>query len=547
MSIVVSERKALQLDESVFHMAGLDPRTARIVLVKSAGGFRGVYEAYAADDHRDRYARAVRQRPHPAPLSPHPATDVALGSRPRRAMAGSRDGRGCHRPRRPSRPNEARRTGRPRHRRLARDRPGTARSGSRARARRSWSTTTQNDRGRRSGRRDHGGRWPGGRHPGDVSVAADVESIVAATVERFGALDILVNNAAMVEVHRPWTEITEEHWDQVQAVNVKGCFLCFRAAYPHLRASGHGRVINIASVTFWVGHDRLAHYVASKGGVIGFTRAISREVGAEGITVNAVTPGAIQTEAEQAVITDPEAFRDLVEHRQSIRRRGKPEDIVGAVLYLASDEASFVTGQTINVDGGWASATRALLSRPGAPGFPRRDDRRARPSPRPAAARRRACVATPSGPRSRGRRAPSCTAPSAPARAGSCSASGCRSSSTSTRRPRDREDRGELVGRLDVPVRDRDDDRLDRSEPEREGAREVLGEDADEPLERAVDRPVDGDRPLLAGRPRRCSAGRNARAASRGRPGSSPSAIRARARRRCRCRSSARRTCRPSA
>jgi 3-oxoacyl-[acyl-carrier protein] reductase len=189
---------------------------------------------------------------------------------------------------------------------------------------------------------------------GDVSVAAEVESIVAGTVERFGALDILVNNAAMVEVHRPWTEITEEHWDQVQAVNVKGCFLCFRAAYPHLRASGNGRVINIASVTFWVGHDRLAHYVASKGGVIGFTRAISREVGTDGITVNAVTPGAIETEAEQAVITDPESFRDLVEHRQSIRRRGKPEDIVGAVLYLASDEASFVTGQTINVDGGWA-------------------------------------------------------------------------------------------------------------------------------------------------------------------------------------------------
>jgi 3-oxoacyl-[acyl-carrier protein] reductase len=188
----------------------------------------------------------------------------------------------------------------------------------------------------------------------DVSVAADVDAMVAATVERFGGLDILVNNAAMVEVHRPWTEIDEEHWDRVQAVNVKGCFLCFRAAYPHLRASGHGRVINISSVTFWVGHDRLAHYVASKGGVIGFTRAISREVGAEGITVNAVTPGAIQTEAEAAVISDLDAFKDLVENRQSIPRRGQPEDIVGAVLYLASDEASFVTGQTINVDGGWA-------------------------------------------------------------------------------------------------------------------------------------------------------------------------------------------------
>jgi 3-oxoacyl-[acyl-carrier protein] reductase len=140
----------------------------------------------------------------------------------------------------------------------------------------------------------------------------------------------------------------------VQAVNLKGCFLMFRAAYPYLRDGGHGRVINISSVTFWVGHTRLAHYVASKGGVIGFTRALAREVGTEGITVNAVTPGAILTEAELAIGGDPEQVRQEMARLQSIPRRGLPEDVAGGVVFLASDAASFITGQTLNIDGGWA-------------------------------------------------------------------------------------------------------------------------------------------------------------------------------------------------
>ncbi len=130
-------------------------------------------------------------------------------------------------------------------------------------------------------------------------------------------------------------------------------FLCFRAAYPHLRDGGHGRVINISSVTFWVGHKQLAHYVASKGGIIGFTRAIAREVGPEGITVNAVTPGAILTEAELTMFPDQEAVAAQMASLQSLSRRGLPEDIAHGVVFLASDEASFITGQTLNVDGGW--------------------------------------------------------------------------------------------------------------------------------------------------------------------------------------------------
>ena len=189
---------------------------------------------------------------------------------------------------------------------------------------------------------------------GDVSDAADVDRLVRATVDRFGALDILVNNAALTEVHRPWYEISEDDWDRTQAVNLKGCFLMFRAAYPHLRDSGHGRVINISSVTFLVGHKRLAHYVASKGGVIGLTRALAREVGGEGITVNAITPGAIQTEAEIFQFPDQEHVLQEMAQLQSIPRRGLPTDIADGVVFLAGDGASFITGQTLNIDGGWA-------------------------------------------------------------------------------------------------------------------------------------------------------------------------------------------------
>jgi 3-oxoacyl-[acyl-carrier protein] reductase len=188
----------------------------------------------------------------------------------------------------------------------------------------------------------------------DVADAAAVDAMVAATVERYGRLDIVVNNAAITDVHRDWTEVTEEEWDRSMAVNLKSCFLTMKAAYPHLLAGGHGRVINIASVTFLTGQGRLLDYVSSKGGMIGFTRTLARDVGKDGITVNAVTPGAILTEAELVMFPDQEAVAKLVAGLQSMPRRGLPEDIANAVVFLASDEASFITGQTLNVDGGWA-------------------------------------------------------------------------------------------------------------------------------------------------------------------------------------------------
>lgn len=190
----------------------------------------------------------------------------------------------------------------------------------------------------------------------DVTDASACADLVARTVARFGQLDILVNNAAETATHRDWTEITEADWDHVMAVNAKGIFLAFRAAYPQLRRSPAGRVVNISSVTFHLGMARLLHYVSSKGAVIGFTRTLAREVAAEGITVNAVAPGAIKTEAEAESFPDADATEDATLAHQAIQRRGLPEDVAATVVFLASDDASFITGQTINVDGGWVMA-----------------------------------------------------------------------------------------------------------------------------------------------------------------------------------------------
>ena len=136
---------------------------------------------------------------------------------------------------------------------------------------------------------------------GDVSDAESVSWMVGEIERALGPVTILVNNAALTDVHKPWHEIDEAEWDAVMAVNLKSCFLCFRAVYPAMRDAGWGRVVNISSVTVWLGRPHLVHYVASKAGMIGFTRGLAREVGQDGITVNAVTPGAIRTEAELEV------------------------------------------------------------------------------------------------------------------------------------------------------------------------------------------------------------------------------------------------------
>ncbi len=189
---------------------------------------------------------------------------------------------------------------------------------------------------------------------GDVSRGGDVASMVEQTTAELGPIAILVNNAGMTDTHKPWTQISEEEWDRVLEVNLKSCFLLFRAVYPAMKTAEWGRVINISSVTFHLGRPNLLHYVSSKGGMIGFTRTLAREVGVDGITVNAITPGAIQTESELELFPDQVGIAAYLNDVQSVKRRGLPEDIAEAVVYLASERSSFVSGQTINVDGGWA-------------------------------------------------------------------------------------------------------------------------------------------------------------------------------------------------
>lgn len=189
----------------------------------------------------------------------------------------------------------------------------------------------------------------------DVSDEQQVNAMVETIGQAWGGVDILVNNAG-VYPRKAWHEISGEEWDRVLAVNLKACFLTSKAVYPHMKAQGYGKIINVSSVTFWNGQKGFVHYVASKGGVIGFTRALSREVGAEGITVNAITPGAVLTEQELLDMpgeAEQEELRIFLEGAQSIPRRQLPSDMVGAFLFLASRDSDFTTGQTLNIDGGW--------------------------------------------------------------------------------------------------------------------------------------------------------------------------------------------------
>lgn len=187
----------------------------------------------------------------------------------------------------------------------------------------------------------------------DVADSASVAAMVEQAVATFGGVDILVNNAAIYPA-RSWTEISEAEWDRVFAVNIKGYYLCARAVYPSMKAQGGGAIINISSITFFLGKwDRLLDYVSTKGAVVGFTKALARELGPEGIRVNCIAPGAFPTDAEK-IHPDPEGYNRFVLENQAIKRRGTPADMAKAVLFFASDLSDFVTGQSLLVDGGWA-------------------------------------------------------------------------------------------------------------------------------------------------------------------------------------------------
>jgi 3-oxoacyl-[acyl-carrier protein] reductase len=185
----------------------------------------------------------------------------------------------------------------------------------------------------------------------DVSDASSVEAMARQVTAELGGVDILVNNAA-VYPSRPWLEVPVEEFDEVQATNVRGYFLCARACYESMAARGRGRIVNVSSITISGGWENLLAYVTSKGGVVTFTRALAREVGKDGVTVNCIAPGAFPTDAEK-IHPDPEGYQRLVLERQALKRRGTPDDIGNLVRFLASDASSFITGQLIGIDGGW--------------------------------------------------------------------------------------------------------------------------------------------------------------------------------------------------
>lgn len=183
----------------------------------------------------------------------------------------------------------------------------------------------------------------------DISDESQVESLVGQVVERYGKIDILVNDAAIVP-HIAWADITFSEWRRIMAVNVDGTFLMCRAVGDEMTKAGYGRIVSIASNVFVAGTPNLAHYVAAKGAVIGLTRALAGELGEHGITVNAVAPGL--TESDGVKGGPHESGFDYVIPAQAFNRRGQPDDIAPAVAFLASEEARWVTGSLLVVDGG---------------------------------------------------------------------------------------------------------------------------------------------------------------------------------------------------
>ncbi len=181
-----------------------------------------------------------------------------------------------------------------------------------------------------------------------VTDSAALKAAINQIVEKYGRIDILVNNAGIVKQNLI-LRISEEDWDQVLDTNLKGAFLCTRLALRSMLGLGWGRIINLASVAGISGNMGRVDYAASKGGLIAFTRSLAAELGSRNITVNAIAPGIIDSPMTQAL---PQAMKDAVLSRTSVRRLGTPQEVANLAAFLASDRAGYITGQVIRIDGG---------------------------------------------------------------------------------------------------------------------------------------------------------------------------------------------------
>ncbi len=184
----------------------------------------------------------------------------------------------------------------------------------------------------------------------DVSVKADDLATMQFALEKMGGVDILVNNAG-IYYEDPFEEITEARWDAILDVDLKGTFLMSQVVVPHLKAKRSGVIVNMASTNGLVGERNYAHYNAAKGGVVLLTKTLALELGPFNIRVNCVCPGYIATDNAVGV-DDSEFIQDYIEHKIPLRRLGKPEEVASVIAFLASDDASFVHGDAILIDGG---------------------------------------------------------------------------------------------------------------------------------------------------------------------------------------------------
>ena len=185
----------------------------------------------------------------------------------------------------------------------------------------------------------------------DTTNRDQVRAAVGLVLERFGTIDVLVNNAGFYP-RRHFLEMADSDWDEMLAGNLTGTFNCTRAVAPSMVERKRGSIINLGSVTFFLGMANLTHYVAAKGGIVGFTRSLARDLGSHNVRVNCISPGAVATESEKNFGT-PEERAAKVLPLQSLQRRIIPRDIARVAVFLASDDSAGMTGQTLNVDGGW--------------------------------------------------------------------------------------------------------------------------------------------------------------------------------------------------